>query len=225
MWATMTNSLCAVNEHPIARPFMVRQMQEPFHRLKKARAEAGFSGPTDAARAMGVPPPTYLGHENGTTGLRRDAAIRYAAFFRVSLDWLLTGKGGTRRKPLAPVVGEVGAGAEVFPFDDFPQGGGIEMVDAPPGEDGCVAVKIKGDSQYPLQEGWLIFYRRLDSGVDERNCLGKLCVVKINDGATMLKTLRRGTSKHHYRLESWNAPPREDVVLEWASPVLDIRPR
>jgi len=200
-------------------------MQEPHDRLKKVRVEAGFSTATQAAKSMGVPPPTYLGHENGTTGLRRDAAVRYAAFFRVSLDWLLTGKGAHKRKPLSPVVGEVGAGAEVFPFDDYPQGGGLEMVEAPTGEEGCVAVKIKGDSQYPLQEGWLIFYRRLDQGVDEAKCLGELCVVKVSDGATLLKTVRRGTSKHHYRLESWNAPPREDVVLEWATPVLYIRPR
>src|SRR5262249_14443249 len=56
-------------------------METPANRLKKARQEAGYATATDAAHAMGMKPPTYLGHENGTTGLRRTAAIRYAKFY------------------------------------------------------------------------------------------------------------------------------------------------
>jgi phage repressor protein C with HTH and peptisase S24 domain len=41
---------------------------------------------------MGIEEPTYLGHENGSRGLSR-AAARYARFFRVSLDWLIDGRG------------------------------------------------------------------------------------------------------------------------------------
>lgn len=198
----------------------------PGDRLQKARKDAGYPSAAAAARAMsGANRFTYSQHENGTRDIPRDAAIRYAKLFRVSVDYLLTGKHPSPRKaPEVPVVGYVGAGAEVFAFDDYPQGGGLEMVEPPPATEGTVAVVIRGDSQYPLQEGWLIFYRKDQEGVPQ-DCIGKLCVVKVSDGATLLKTVRRGTSKHHFRLESWNAPPREDVVLEWASRVLDIRPR
>ena len=198
-------------------------METPANRLKKARQEAGYATATDAAHAMGMKPPTYLGHENGTTGLRRTAAIRYAKFYGLSLDWLLTGSGEGRRKRLVPVVGYVGAGAEMHPFDDFPMGQGLEHVEPPPGESDCLALRIRGDSMHPFQEGWLVFYRRDFEGVPE-NAIGQLCVVQVKDGPILVKVLRRGARKKAWRLESWNAAPREDVKLDWASRVIDIRP-
>jgi len=65
---------------------------EAASRLKEARKRAGYESPSDAARAMGAELPTYLGHENGSRGLSR-AATRYADFYKVRLDWLLTGRG------------------------------------------------------------------------------------------------------------------------------------
>lgn len=41
---------------------------------------------------MGVNYQTYVSHENGSKGLSR-VAQRYAEFYRVSLDWLLSGAG------------------------------------------------------------------------------------------------------------------------------------
>ena len=73
-------------------------MTTPNQRLKLARAQR-FERAIDAARAMGVPVATYNQHENGLRGsgsIPRRAAERYAAFFGVSLDWLLTGRGNDR---------------------------------------------------------------------------------------------------------------------------------
>src|SRR5262249_42707558 len=67
-------------------------LNEPHLRLRCARERAGYASASDAARAMGVEEPTYLGHENGSRGLSR-AGPRYAKFFRVSLDWRLAGRG------------------------------------------------------------------------------------------------------------------------------------
>lgn len=64
-------------------------------RLRQARAQAGYTGPSEAARAMGIPEPTYLAHENASRGFDR-VASRYAKFFKVGLEWLLTGVGGMR---------------------------------------------------------------------------------------------------------------------------------
>ena len=72
-----------------------RRMQTANDRLKQVRAPR-YETAVEAAQAMGIPPATYIQHENGTRGsgsLPRAAAERYAKFFRVSLDWLLTGKG------------------------------------------------------------------------------------------------------------------------------------
>jgi transcriptional regulator with XRE-family HTH domain len=60
-------------------------------RLRFARKRK-YAHATDAARAMGIQISTYLGHENGSRGFDDDAP-RYAAFFGVSLDWLLERRG------------------------------------------------------------------------------------------------------------------------------------
>lgn len=138
----------------------------------------------------------------------------------VSLDWLAGGKGKLGR-PEALLVGKVGAGSEITRFDEGDVLAGIEL---PPGMEAPNAAEITGDSQYPLQEGWLIFYGPEHQGIGE-DCIGKLCVVQVKDGPTLLKTLKRGSRKGLFRLESWNAPPREDVKLLWAARVIDIRPR
>lgn len=70
-------------------------MQSPYERLQFARELAGYGTATDAANAMGVALPTYLGHENGSRGFK-SKADRYAKFFRVSYEWLMTGAGEPR---------------------------------------------------------------------------------------------------------------------------------
>jgi phage repressor protein C with HTH and peptisase S24 domain len=60
-------------------------------RLVAAR-KPKYASPGEAADALGVERPTYWGHENGSRGFSRSAE-RYADFFKVSLEWLLTGKG------------------------------------------------------------------------------------------------------------------------------------
>lgn len=71
---------------------MVQNQKSAADRLIEARRDAGYEKATDAARALGISPPTYLGHENGSRGFQREAP-RYAQFFGVSLEWLITGKG------------------------------------------------------------------------------------------------------------------------------------
>ena len=128
---------------------------------------------------------------------------------------------------MVPVVGHVGAGDEIYPFDDHALGAGLEEVDCPATllNREIVAVRVRGDSMLPLQDGWLLYFERNQPGVPER-CLNELCVVKIaEDGPTLVKNLRRGYRKGRFNLESWNASTREDVLLDWAARVLMIEPR
>jgi hypothetical protein len=198
--------------------------QEVAARLKKAREQAGYASAKAAARAMGVGEPAYAHHENGTRGVTRDGSdLRYARFFRVNLEWLRTGRGPMSTRRTVPVLGYVGAGAEVIPIDDHAQGAGLDTVEAS-SSDEAVALVIRGDSQHPLQDGWLVLYSRDADGVPDA-AVGRLCVVKVHEGPTLIKTVRRGRGAKLYNLESWNAPVRENVRLDWASPVLEIRPR
>lgn len=61
-------------------------------RLQIAREYAGHATATAAAEALGIKFPTYAGHENGSRGVVRAAPL-YARRFRITLDWLLVGKG------------------------------------------------------------------------------------------------------------------------------------
>jgi hypothetical protein len=199
-------------------------------RLAAAMKEAGLNQPGLARAASRPRAPVsqqvvqhLLSGRNNTS--KHLPAI--AAALDITTDWLATGKNdirgnrGGRRRAEALLVGKVGAGSEIIRFDEGTVLAGIE---APPGVDAPNVAEISGDSQYPLQEGWLIFYGPEHQGVAEE-CLGKLCVVQVKDGPTLLKTLKRGSRRGLFRLESWNAPPREDVKIVWAARVIDIRPR
>jgi phage repressor protein C with HTH and peptisase S24 domain len=142
--------------------------ETPHQRLRLAREHAGFARASDAARAMGLEEPTYLGHENGSRGLSR-AAARYARFFGVSLDWLIDGRGeftpagGAELPP--PRNGELGGparfGARIPAYGQAVGGrdgefilNGNRIVDilAPPSLQGvpdAYAVYVVGDSMEP----------------------------------------------------------------------------
>jgi hypothetical protein len=66
-------------------------METINQRLVKARQRAGYVTATEAAEAHGWKAPTYLAHENGTRGIRREKLKLYARTFRVTVDWLLNG--------------------------------------------------------------------------------------------------------------------------------------
>lgn len=67
-------------------------METPADRLRHARIEAGFQKASDAIKRFGWTEQTYYSHENGRRSFHDDAP-EYAWAFKVSLEWLLTGKG------------------------------------------------------------------------------------------------------------------------------------
>jgi len=114
------------------------------------------------------------------------------------------------------VVGYIGAGAEVLPIDDHEKGGGLEAVEVDfPIRPGTVAVIVRGDSMLPIfEEGDLIGY--MEDSSDPTTLIGKTCVVKLADGRTFIKKLKRGTKDGLFTLVSANARDLEDVEVEWA---------
>lgn len=200
-------------------------LDTPAKRLKWAREQTNRWGTaTEAAEAHGWKVSTYLGHENGDRNPSRDAAKRYAKAFKVRWEWILEGEGGPHRAKsgarTAWAVGYIGGGAEVYPIDDHEVGAGLEEVEIPPGvPDDAVLVIVRGDSMFPryFDNEYLFYVRR---GHDPSELLNRECVVKLQDGRTFVKLLRKGSTRGLYNLESWNAPPIEDKAVEWAAPVL-----
>lgn len=77
---------------------ILQELRLPHERLRWARENAKYGSASLAARAMGVKTATYIAHENGNRSLQKNAD-RYARFFRVSIDWLLTGRGAPKGTP------------------------------------------------------------------------------------------------------------------------------
>lgn len=149
-------------------------------------------------------------------------AMRFANYYNVDPAELMFGG----KAPTVQVAGYVGAGAEVIPFDDHAKGDGLEEVKLPRGlnPEKTVAVRVRGDSMSPLvEDGWLIFYSR-DPEPVTADVLGKTCVVKLPDGRTLLKQVRRGFDPGRFNLVSFNGPLIENVELEWAAPVRAMIP-
>lgn len=191
-------------------------------RLRMARSIDGrFDRAAGAARALAVPEPTYQAHENGARGFPVSTARRYAEFYQISLEWLLTGS-GTPKTRVAPIVGRIGAGGEIKYIKGFANG---ETDNQPLGFSDCVAARIDGDSQFPLRNGWLIFWRSGKGDNVPEDCIGQLCVAKIKNGKVVMKEVRRGT-RGRFNLLSWTmGPTMENVELEWAAKVIEIRPK
>ena len=194
-------------------PFRYHMVMEPFERLKAARIEARYATATLAARALGLSYSTYSAHENGDKGFLRQAP-RYARFFRVSLEWLLTGSGSMVPRAVhhsLPVMGKVGAGAIVDMPDD--PAGGEEIGEVQVMIDGDFMLEIEGTSQWPRYLPGEHVIVQAQSMLPDR-LIGEYAVVQVlGDGRRLLKLLRRGRKTGTFRLESHNAGPEDDVEL------------
>ena len=184
---------------------------EQAKRLRQARlAQGRFAEAADAARAMGIPLPTYYNHENGSNGLSRSGQ-QYAKFYRVNYDWLINGR-GPMRGPVngIPVRGYVGAGSSVenaMADDDVAP----EILNFPD-EGRAGAFIVRGDSMWPrFMAGEYILFEE-EPTIPER-LINRYAIVQTLDGRRMLKMLRRGKGENRWRLESHNAQPEDEVQI------------
>ncbi len=186
-------------------------------RLAKARRDRGFSDAKSAAEYFGWNYTSYSQHERGERGLRRTVAEKYAKAFRVSPAWLLTGE-GLQRSPSIPVMGRVGAGAEIEPeFEQLGPDGLYEVEVAIPLPPDMIGFEVVGDSMYPrFDDGDVVICAR--DGEPQAISDGDEAAVRTSDGRRFLKKVMR--SGNGFDLESHNAPPIRGVGLEWASPVV-----
>lgn len=130
-----------------------------------------------------------------------------------------------QKAPMIPIVGYVAAGDQVFPFDEYPHGDGIDQIEGDVGmSPQTVAAKLKGDSYSDVFGGETIIFwstRRFDV----ENFVGRLVVCHLANGMKTMKKLMRGSEPGLYNLHSTNFDTMIDQLVESVSPIDSIRPR
>lgn len=198
-------------------------------RLEQARKNAGYATAREAAEALGVSYPTYAAHENGQRGLAR-AAERYAKFFKVSIDWLLTGKappvGPGAVVPPTPnaIIGEKiqGNGVKIPVYGqavggvngEFLMNGNILYeVMAPPSIShisGAYGVSISGESMWPRYEDGEVAF------VDPKRRVRKgdyvVAQIQLEENGPLLAYVKRFI-RHN----------AEEIVLEQFNPPMELK--
>lgn len=173
----------------------------------RARLDGVRGEQAKLADAMGITPAKMSLILSGKRQIQNDELPRLLAFF-----------GETGFTSVVPVLSYVGAGAEVYAIDDNEKGdGSFDPVPAPPGAGpSAVGVIVRGDSMWPAYKDGdvLIFDKRLPA----EELVGKECIIELEDGRTLVKTIKRGASDS-FTLMSHNAPDIEDVYIRWAARV------
>lgn len=185
-------------------------METPNQRLIRVR-ERRYPSASDAARAMGMPVPTYAAHENGSRGLTLDAAERYARFFRISLDWLATGRGSSnnpdpKQPTMVPKLSWVSAGDWWLPeqITDISSLPHIEVTDLPSGD--WAALEVQGSSMDRISPpGSIILLNRSESRLVPNGCY----VISDEEGRATYKRYRPSPD----RFEPVTFSPGHDTIF------------
>lgn len=193
-----------------------------FRNRLKALAHKGKSQ-KKLAEVLGVARPRISEIVSGKRNIKSHEVRAIAEYLELPEATVLSHLSDRKRPAMATValVGYVGAGAVVIPFDDQ---GALDYIEAPPGASGddVVAVVVRGNSMWPAyRDGDLIYYMTQPTIID--TCAGQDCVVQLDDGRMLLKTVTRGSEPGTWTLIAHNDAPIENVILAWAAPVQWVR--
>ena len=198
-------------------------MSSPGARLRSSRIAAGYRTATEAATALGMSRDTYLQHENGLRDYDDARATAYARLFAVTPQFLRFADATESVGQQVQVVGWVGAGDAAHYFDSAQ--GPFDAVPAPAyATPQTVAAEVRGESLGRLFDGWLVFYDEVHAPVTADQ-LGKLCVVGLPDGRTLVKVLKLSRAEGLFDLLSETEAAMKDQEILWAAKVTGMQPR
>jgi phage repressor protein C with HTH and peptisase S24 domain len=156
-------------------------------------------------------------------GASTTTLTKLAPVLGTTASWLIDGSGPEENSEV-PLMGYVGAGAEVEPENEQVPAEGLDQIALPiqvPSD--MIAFKVRGDSMLPaFKDGSIIVVRREQQRSLE-SFYGEEAAVRTSDGRRFIKTIMRGRDGY-VNLMSWNARAIEDVRLEWIGEIFAILP-
>ena len=222
---TFVSTICAINKHKLSLDRPLPRWQLPpmsiGARIAGARTAAKWSQ-ARLADKVGTAQTTVSSWERGRTEPTREDVQRIADALGLELAELELGESSDSVGQFVNVVGWVGAG-DAAHFYDASQGP-FDQVKAPEDStENTVAAVVKGASIGRHFDGWYVFYdeRREPVTADQ---IGRLCVVGLPDGRTLLKWLKPSRTPGIYHLESETEPAMSDQEVAWAARVTNMRP-
>lgn len=196
---------CALNAPTCVMPSL--------NRIKEIRLSLGLSQARTGELAD-LEGPQVSRYETGATSLFNNGAHKLAKALNVPspADFIMD------RSSIVHLVGYVGAGAEVVPSDEL-----TDWIEAPPGLQSGIAVRVKGNSMTPVYKDGDIIYAD-QRGASDGEIINKDCIVEVADGRRLIKRVHRGASARLFRLFSYETQElTDDLELTWASPVLWVK--
>ena len=173
------------------------------------------------AEQLGVSQPTVHRWQTGAEarGDRRDAINDLYARLYGSPGEAVSGSS-------VPLMGYLGAGAEVEPDHEQVPPEGLDQVDLPfPVPDEMIAFRVRGNSMLPVfKDGaTIVVYREQKRPLE--SFYGEEAAVRTSDGRRFIKTIIKGSEPGTVNLLSWNDPmPIENVHLVWIGEIFSILP-
>lgn len=126
---------------------------------------------------------------------------------------------------MIPVKGYVGAGSEISIYN-VGNAGDLDTIEASDRDTNqTVALRIIGSSLGKFFNRWYVCYDDVRSPITD-DLIGELCVVGLSDDRVFIKKIaRRGrTNRFDLLSNAENEDPIENVTIEWAAKVTDLRP-
>lgn len=155
-------------------------------------------------------------------GITTETLRALAPVLETTAAWLLEGGDAGEARTKIPMVGRVGAGAEIMPEFDQSSEVSVREIDVPFSVNAdVIAFEVEGDSMWPRYDSGDIIICRRD-GQDAVEIVGGEAVVRTADGRRFLKRIMCGALPDTFDLESHNAPPIRGVRLEWAAEIQTV---
>lgn len=125
---------------------------------------------------------------------------------------------------MVPLVGFVGMGSMYYPDPKAGAWGEVGQVEAPPGTEKVVALRVQGDALEPVyRDGDLLYFSNdTDDHRDPAFCVGLDCVVQVKGGPAYVRRVER-LLDGRLRLSAHGQEPVDGPDVDWCVPVRWVR--